>query len=163
MMNVKNKLKSNAGFSLVELMVVIAIIGILTTIAVPSLSRFQESARKVQAKTELSSMYTLYTATHLTVNDYTNMDLFDVGFKLSGTQPERYYASGVSGTEVTWASGIVDGDTFVPRGDNKCAAANAPVGARGAATFTLQSTGCPLDSSTLNTWSIDQDRALTET
>jgi type IV pilus assembly protein PilA len=52
------KIKNNkAGFSLVELMVVVAIIGILASIAVPNFLKFQAKAKQSSAKTELSGLY----------------------------------------------------------------------------------------------------------
>lgn len=53
-----NFVKSNHGFSLVELMVVVAIIGILATVAIPNLRKFQDKARQGEAKTQLSTYYT---------------------------------------------------------------------------------------------------------
>ena len=52
------KLKNQKGFSLVELMVVVAIIGILASIAIPSYQKFQRRARQAEPKTMLSSIYT---------------------------------------------------------------------------------------------------------
>ena len=51
-------LKSQAGFSLVELMVVVAIIGILASLAIPSVGKYMAKARQSEAKTQLSSFYT---------------------------------------------------------------------------------------------------------
>lgn len=51
-------LKSQAGFSLVELMVVVAIIGILASLAIPSVGKYMAKARQSEAKTQLSSLYT---------------------------------------------------------------------------------------------------------
>ena len=55
-MNLRSK--AQAGFSLVELMVVVAIIGILAAVAIPQFSKFQARARQSEAKTHLTTIYT---------------------------------------------------------------------------------------------------------
>lgn len=47
------------GFSLVELMIVVAIIGLLAALAVPRFQTFQAKARQSEAKSNLSHIYTL--------------------------------------------------------------------------------------------------------
>ena len=51
------KLKSVRGFSLVELMIVVAIIGILAAIAIPNFTRFQTKSRQSEARADLSAIY----------------------------------------------------------------------------------------------------------
>jgi type IV pilus assembly protein PilA len=57
--NKKFLTKVEDGFSLVELMIVVAIIGVLAAIAVPKFGTFQAKARQSEAKGNLSHIYTL--------------------------------------------------------------------------------------------------------
>ncbi len=51
-------IRNNAGFTLIELMVVVGIIGILAMVAIPNFSRYQAKARQSEAKIALSGVYT---------------------------------------------------------------------------------------------------------
>ncbi|MGZ3773190.1 MAG: type IV pilin protein [Pseudobdellovibrionaceae bacterium] len=92
--------KSQRGFSLVELMVVVAIIGILASIAVPSVNRYMAKARQTEAKTNLSSLYTAEKAFLAEYNTYTG------GFQVIGYTPEGNlrYNVGFTGEGVTCAT-----------------------------------------------------------
>ena len=46
------------GFTLIELMIVVAIIGILAAIAIPNFLRFQAKSKQSEAKTNLGGIFT---------------------------------------------------------------------------------------------------------
>lgn len=73
---------SQRGFSLVELMVVVAIIGVLASIAIPSVNKYIAKARQTEAKTNLSSIYTSEKAFYAEYNGYHHM------FGVIGFSPE---------------------------------------------------------------------------
>lgn len=74
---------SEKGFSLVELMIVVAIIGILATIAIPNFNRFQVKARQSEAKSLLGGLYIAEKSFFAEWNSYYG-DFRDVGFTPEG-------------------------------------------------------------------------------
>ena len=70
------------GFSLVELMVVVAIIGVLATIAIPRVNKFIAKSRQSEAQINLSSIYTFNKNFYLEYQGYTS------SFRAMGYLPE---------------------------------------------------------------------------
>jgi len=51
------KLKQAKGFTLIELMIVVAILGILAVVAVPALQKYMRRAKTAEAKTQIAKIY----------------------------------------------------------------------------------------------------------
>ena len=64
------------GFSLVELMIVVGIIGILATLALPRFQQFQAKAKMGEAKNLLTHIYTLEQSFHLDNNNYVGFNTY---------------------------------------------------------------------------------------
>ena len=99
MTKLKNvKVNNASGFSLVELMVVVAIIGILASVAVPQFQKFTFKARMTEAKAGLTSLYTAEKAF------YGEWSQYDTRFQIIGYAPEGNYSFNIGFTGADVAS-----------------------------------------------------------
>lgn len=102
--------KSNEGFTLVELMVVVAIIGILSAVAIPNFKSYQAKAKTSEAKLQLASIYQAETSLQADYDAFATCLDF-AGY--SGPKENNYYAIGFGGS---------GGDsTVVANGGSTCA------------------------------------------
>lgn len=123
--------KRMEGFTLIELMIVVAIIGILAAIAIPNFLNYQCKAKQSEAKTLLGNIATAEEAYFTEYDTYKGV-LGAIGFASKGD--ERYnYSVSASATAFTATATAID---------NKG----------------------PEDSAgNLDTWTITEDRILTNT
>ncbi len=159
------KMNNKAGFSLVELMVVVAIIGILATIAVPNFTKFQASARVSANKAEMSSVFTSL------VSNNAETGAFDV-VNVAGT-PTAFGSVAGGSTGVATALGIQwtsAADRYYRTGvttaleslnTNKCATAPGASGSLSATNFTISSIGCPRVRGTQHTMTVTDTKVWT--
>ena len=96
-------LKRQEGFTLVELMVVVAIIGLLSAVAVPNFKKYQAKAKMSEAKLQLSSIYTAESSFYSDFNMYHNC-LTYMGFDPGPEAANRYYAVGITTAATTAAN-----------------------------------------------------------
>jgi type IV pilus assembly protein PilA len=112
------------AFSIIELMVVVAIIGVLAAIGIPEYSKFQAKARQSEAKLSLAALFTAEESFRQQWNSF-SVDLVNVGFAVQGSRL-RYvtgfqagagctsYASAAAGAPTesttvasTWSDGVL--------------------------------------------------------
>lgn len=101
---------AQAGFSLVELMVVVTIIGILATVAVPKFQTFKARATQTEAKSGLNGIFLAvqsyqanYNELPPTVAAKDPATVPELGFSIVGTKPKYGYMF-VSAGATGWAA-----------------------------------------------------------
>ncbi len=85
-------LRSKKGFTLIELMIVVAIIGILAAIAIPNFMRFQARSRTTEARTNLGAIYTAEVSFFGEGSAYGNFG--EIGWGPTGTPRYHYTFTG---------------------------------------------------------------------
>lgn len=165
------RITNNKGFSLVELMVVVAIIGILATMSVGAVQKQLAKTRQSEVKTNLSSLYTAEKAFAVEFDAYYggfgvikfdvegNALYYNVGFTATGALPAGY-------TAPLPAVNSVDLTAYCPASGN-CAFKKAGAALTGtvtptAAAFTAAGAGSPYKA-VVDRWTINQNKALIQT
>jgi type IV pilus assembly protein PilA len=96
---VKKQFKAQSqvfGFSLVELMVTVGIIGVLASVAVPQYSKFTAKSKQSEAKVQLGAIFTVEKAFYIEAQNYSSC-LSGIGYGVEGN--ERRYSVGFGTTE----------------------------------------------------------------
>ena len=82
----KKIITTEKAFTLIELMIVVAIIGVLSVIAIPTFDSYQQKAKQTEAKVSLSAVYTGEKAFAAEFNTYT-ANLEAIGYSAT---PKNY-------------------------------------------------------------------------
>jgi prepilin-type N-terminal cleavage/methylation domain-containing protein len=86
--SMKYKLMGQKGFSIIELMIVVGIIGVLAGIGLPKMQVFLAKSKRTEAKTQLSRYKTFQEGYFADVGSYGNLGL--IGFNTTGIN--TYYS-----------------------------------------------------------------------
>lgn len=90
--------KNSKGFTLIELMIVVAIIGVLAAIAIPNFLNYQCKAKQSEAKQALGSMRTGQEAYFAEYDEYSS-SLSLIGFKMKDGARYTYSISEAGETD----------------------------------------------------------------
>lgn len=94
--------KTQEGFTLVELMVVVAIIGVLSAVAVPNFKKYQAKSKTSEAKLQLSAAYTALQSFNSDYDTY-HVCLRYMGYNPTNEAQQRIYSVGF-GDSISLAS-----------------------------------------------------------
>ncbi len=160
----KAQAASQAGFSLIELMIVVAIIGILASIAVPNFQKFQRKAKQGEAKGYLSAIYTGEKSFLAEWSTYT-ASTKGIGFGIDANTGCYRAGFGAAATILAQA-GVNPGDNFseVPVGGAKTGC-TIPAAVTGAVAptltnFTASASGT-IGGAAEDQWTIDDAKTIT--
>ena len=99
------------GFSLIEVMIVVVIIGILAALAYPSLEGYLQRTRQTEARTNLSALYTAQKISFATHRTYaSSLRDLDVQFETGGDVVYSYTLTATATSFVATATGNLDDD-----------------------------------------------------
>ncbi len=139
------------GFTLIELMIVVAIIGILAAIAIPNFSRFQAKSKQSEAKTNLKAVFTsakAYYAEHDTFSGPSADNINDLGWAAE------------DGNRYTYRYGNATRNTQIPANSAAtCSFAGTAVAASTTA-FTAQACGNVDTDTFIDSWEMNSSNQL---
>ena len=97
------------GFSLMEVMIVVVIIGILSALAYPNLEKYLKRARQTEAKINLSAIY-IAQKIYFTIHQSYAEDINEVDLSLVQGDPYTFTMEESTSTFKAQAEGNIDDD-----------------------------------------------------
>ena len=149
------RMKGQHGFTLIELMIVVAIIGILAAIAIPNFLTYQAKAKQSEARVNLGGMFTTATSFFAEQNTFSVTPADSLGYKPSGkSNYDLYYGGVVATNKITPIAGGAGGGCGV-------SPTAAPLAAMSATGFTANAIGNIDGDPTCDEWEINDLRSMT--
>ncbi len=99
------------GFTLIELMIVVAIIGILAAIAIPNFIKFQARSKQSEAKANLKAIFTAQKAFFQEKDRFSTLT-GEVGFEPERNNRYAYFLANSGTIEPRTGAGLVQATTF---------------------------------------------------
>ena len=139
------------GFTLIELMIVVAIIGILAAIAILNFSKFQARAKQSEAKANLKAIYTAKQTNFGSEDTFVCSNSCFCDWS-TGQEPRYSYFCNDASTTVQGLNAT--GSTQVDGKDSRCTSpTNSPTG--NDTSFTITASGNIDSDATCDNWKID--------
>ena len=153
-------------------MVVVAIIGILSAVALPNFKKYQAKSKTSEAKLQLASIYTAETAFNSDFDTFASC-LQIMGYDPSGEAAQRYYATGILasfGTLLAYSNGgnacsDAAGATSTYNAGKPIVAGAGTVssvtgGAMNSTSFTVYAEGSIMSAAGTDSWTINYSKKL---